>query len=82
MVFPDVVDIGSEYFVLYLSCVYRYICSADYAELTVLLYLLQCLVCHMLSKMNTWCICTYEVPGRQKKSSCLRIHYFWALRAK
>ena len=29
-----------------------YICSADYAELPVLLYLLQCLVCHMLSKMR------------------------------
>ena len=49
MVSPDVVDIGSEYFVVYLSCVY--ICSADYVELPiVLLYLLRCLVYHMLSK--------------------------------
>ena len=38
-----------EYFVVYLSCVY--ICSADYVELPiVLLYLLRCLVYHMLSK--------------------------------
>ena len=29
---------------------YIYICSAGYAELPVLLYLLQCLVYHMLSK--------------------------------
>ena len=36
MVSPDVVDIGSEYFVVYLSCVY--ICSAGYADLPVLLY--------------------------------------------
>ena len=49
MVSPDVVDTGSEYFAVYLSCVY--ICSAGYAELpVVLLYLLQCLVYHMLSK--------------------------------
>ena len=48
MASPDVVDIGSEYFVAYLSCVY--ICSADYRELPVLLYLPQCLVYHMLSK--------------------------------
>ena len=53
MVSPDVVDIGSECFVVYLSCVYIYICSADYAELPVLLYLLQCLVYHMLSKMRS-----------------------------
>ena len=53
MVSPDDVDIGSEYFVVYLSCVYIYIiiCSAGYAELpVVLLYLLQCWVYHMLSK--------------------------------
>ena len=50
MVSPDVVDIGSEYFVVYL-CVC--ICSADYAELPVLLYLLQCLVYHMLSKTRS-----------------------------
>ena len=47
-------DIGSEYFVVYLSCVYivsLYIYSAGYAELpVVLLYLLQCFVYHMLSK--------------------------------
>ena len=36
----DVVGIGSEYFVVCLSCVY--ICSADYVELPVILYLLQC----------------------------------------
>ena len=29
-------DIGSEYFVVYLSCVYIY--TADYVELPVLLY--------------------------------------------
>ena len=40
-----------EYFVVYLLCVYVYICSAGYVELPiVLLYLLQCLVYHMLSK--------------------------------
>ena len=38
MVPPDVVDIGSECFVVYLSCVC--ICSAGYAGLPVLLYLL------------------------------------------
>ena len=47
-------DIGSEYFVVYLSCayiIYIYICSAGYVQLpVVLLYLLQCLVYHMLSK--------------------------------
>ena len=43
-------DIGSEHFVVYLSCVYIYICSAGDAELPVVLYLLQCLVYHMLSK--------------------------------
>jgi len=38
-----------EYFVVYLLCVY--ICSAGYVELPiVLLYLLRCLVYHMLSK--------------------------------
>ena len=42
MVSPDVVDIGSEYFVVYLLCIY--VCSADYVEIPVLLYLLQCLV--------------------------------------
>ena len=39
MVSPDIVDIGSEYFVVYLLCVYVYIyiyvCSAGYAELPV-----------------------------------------------
>ena len=40
-----------EYFVVYLSCVYIYICSTVYVELPiVLLYLLQCLMYHMLSK--------------------------------
>ena len=33
--------------------IYIYICSADNAELPVLLYLLQCLVYHMLSKMTS-----------------------------
>ena len=38
-----------EYFVVYLLCIY--ICSASYVELPiVLLYLLRCLVYHMLSK--------------------------------
>ena len=38
-----------QYFVVYLLCVY--ICSAGYVELPfVLLYLLRCLVYHMLSK--------------------------------
>ena len=50
LVSPNVVGIGSEYFVVYLSCVY--ICSADYVELPVILYLLQCSVYHMLSKMK------------------------------
>ena len=49
MVSPDVVGIGSEYFVVYFR---MYICSADYVGLPVLLYLLQCLVYHMLSKMR------------------------------
>ena len=35
MVSPEHVDIGSEYFVVYLSCVYT--CSAGYAELPVVL---------------------------------------------
>ena len=39
MVSPDVVGNGSEYFVVYFR-VYR-VCSADYVELPVLLYLLQ-----------------------------------------
>ena len=44
-----------EYYVIYLLCVY--IRSADYVELPiVLLYLLRCLVYHMLSKTrrNSW----------------------------
>ena len=49
MVSPDVVGIGSEYFVVYFRV---NICSADYVGLPVLLYLLQCLVHHMLSKMR------------------------------
>ena len=41
--------IGSEYFVVYLLCVY--ICQADYVELPVFLVsTFQCLVYHMLSK--------------------------------
>ena len=51
--------IGSEYFVVYLSCVY--ICSTDYVELPVILYLLQCLVYHMLSKMKRSSGITYRV---------------------
>ena len=51
MVSPDVVGNGSEYFVVYFR-VYR-VCSADYVELPVLLYLLQCFVYHMLSKMRS-----------------------------
>ena len=48
-------DIGSEYF---LSICRAYIlvpgiCSADHAGLPVLLYLLRCLVNHMLSKMRS-----------------------------
>ena len=39
MVSSDVVGIGSEYFVVCLSCAYiPGICSADYVELPVLLY--------------------------------------------
>ena len=34
------------------ACIYMYVCSVDYAELPVLLYLVQCLVYHMLSKMR------------------------------
>ena len=57
MVCPDVVDIGSEYFVVYLSCVYIYILYI-YVRLVmpsylVLLYLRQCLVDHMLSKTRS-----------------------------
>ena len=37
-----------KYFVVYFLCVY--ICSAGYVELPVLLYLLRCLVYHMLSE--------------------------------
>ena len=37
MFFPDVVAIGSEYFVVYLLCLYN-ICSADCAELPVLFF--------------------------------------------
>ena len=44
MASPDVVDIESEYFVVYLSRIYM--CSFGYVELPVLLYLLQCLVYH------------------------------------
>ena len=44
MVSPDVVGIGSEYFVVYFRV---YICSADYVGLPVLLYLLQCLVLYI-----------------------------------
>ena len=51
MVSADVVGIGSKYFVVYFR-MYIYICSADYVGLPVLLYLLQCLVYHMLSKMR------------------------------
>ena len=61
LVSPDVLGIGSEYFVVYLSCVY--ICSADYVELPVLLYLLQCLVYHMLSEMRRSSGITYGVIG-------------------
>ena len=46
MVSPDVVGVGSEHFVVYLSCIR--ICSTVYVELPVLLYLLQYLVYHML----------------------------------
>ena len=52
MVSSDVVGIGSEYmyFVVYLSCVYIYICSADYVELPVLLYDIPDIY------FNVWCI--------------------------
>ena len=59
LVSPDVVGIGSEYFVDYLSCVY--ICSADHVELPVILYLLQCLVHRMLSKWKEALEFTYRV---------------------
>ena len=36
------------YFVVYLLCVY--ICSVGYVQLPVLLYLLRCVVYHMLSQ--------------------------------
>ena len=51
--------LGLSLFVVYLSCVY--ICSADYVELPVILYLLQCLVYHMLSKMKRSSGITYRV---------------------
>ena len=49
MVSPDVAGTGSEYFVVYFRV---YICSVDYVGLPVPLYLRQCLVYHMLSKMR------------------------------
>ena len=63
MVSSDVVGIGSEYFVVYLSCVY--VCSADYAGLPVLLYLLQCLVSHAIQNEKLWNLHTseYKVIG-------------------
>ena len=48
--FPDVVDIGSKYFVCLLVVLIYIICSYGYSELPVLLYLLQRLVYHMPSK--------------------------------
>ena len=50
LVSPDVVSIGSEYFVVYLSYVYtlRSIRSADYVELPVF-----CIY------FNVWCITCY-----------------------
>ena len=56
MASPDVVDVGSQYFVVYLSCVYIciyiYICSVGYTERPVVpLYLPGAsMVYHMLSK--------------------------------
>ena len=48
---PDVVDTG-EFCCLFVVC-RLYICSAGYVELPiVLLYLLRCLVYHMLSKLE------------------------------
>ena len=61
MVSPDVVVVGSEYFAVYLSHVYMY--SAGYAKLTVLLYLLRCLVYHMLSKTRRCSRNLYRVIG-------------------
>ena len=50
MVSPDVVDIGSEYSVVYLSCVYIYIyisvCSAGYACCSVVSTSMLSLVSH------------------------------------
>ena len=52
IVSTDVVDIGSEHFVVCRA--YIYMCSVSYyAELPVLLYLVQCLVYHMLSKTRS-----------------------------
>ena len=51
MVSPDIVDIGSEYFVVYLLCVYVYIYMCVRLVMpSYLLYILQCLVYHILSK--------------------------------
>ena len=51
------------YWILVFCCLfsYVYICSADYVERPVLLYLLQCLVYHMLSKMRR--ISANYIPG-------------------
>ena len=53
MVSPDVVGIGSEYFVVYFR---MYICSADYVGLPVLLYLLHSMfgVSHAIQNEKLW----------------------------
>ena len=42
-------------------CIRVYICSADYVGLPALLYLLQCLVYHMLQNEKLWNLHTYKV---------------------
>ena len=64
MVFPDVVGIGSEYFVVYFRMyVLVYICSADYVWLLVLLYLLQCLSITCYPKWGEALEFKYKVIG-------------------
>ena len=51
MVAPDVVDIESEYFVVYLSCVYIYFEVVYIFRLVMPSYLLFCCI-----YFNAWCI--------------------------
>ena len=57
-------DIGSDYYVVYSSCVYRY-SPAGYTELSVVpFFLLQCLVYNMLSKTRRSSGSLHRVIGK------------------